>query len=86
MSPVGLVHLVFRAASILIFARVILSWIPSVQNSPAGEWVYRLTEPLLEPLRRLIPSGSMGIDFTPIIALLLLRVLEFIVVQMLLAL
>ncbi|MFP4163657.1 MAG: YggT family protein [Chitinispirillaceae bacterium] len=86
MTPVELARIVFRAASFLILIRVILSWIPSARENAAGEMIYRLTEPVLEPIRRLIPAGSMGIDFTPIVALLLLRVLEFIVIQMLSAL
>ena len=56
-----------------IFARVLLSWIPMSggQFNPVIAIVYQITEPILAPLRRIIPR--LGIfDLTPTIALLIL--------------
>lgn len=64
---------------IVIFARIILSWFPI---SPGGamatvfSFLYTVTEPLLGPLRRLLPPvgvGGMGLDLSPIIALLVIQ-------------
>ena len=57
---------------IAIFARVLLSWFPTANiYNPLVALVYQLTEPILAPLRRIIPR--LGIfDLTPTIALLIL--------------
>lgn len=72
----------------LILARVLLSWLRpgggyGGYRRGGGDWMsqlesflYRVTDPLLEPLRRLLPTGGMGIDFSPMIALLLLQLLR----------
>ena len=53
-----------------IFIRVILSWFPTA-NNPLVALVYQLTEPILLPLRRVVPRVGM-FDFTPTIALIIL--------------
>jgi YggT family protein len=57
---------------ILIFIRCILSWIPNMFTNPLGRLVYRLTEPILAPIRKLLfgspIGGGMGLDFSPVIA------------------
>ena len=59
---------------VAIFMRVLLSWIPmsgSSQFNPLVAIVYQITEPILAPLRRIIPR--LGIfDLTPTIALFVL--------------
>ncbi len=61
---------------ILIFVRVIMSWIRPGAPSPLVRqllwFVYSVTEPLLGPIRRILPAGS-GIDFSPLVALLLIN-------------
>lgn len=63
----------------LVLIRVIFSWIrPGGQNRLLAEVqqvVYTLTEPILAPIRNLLPT-TMGLDFSPIIAIILLNVLE----------
>ena len=58
---------------IAIFIRVILSWIPmgGSQSSPLVAIIYQITEPVLAPLRRIIPRFGM-FDFTPTVALIIL--------------
>jgi len=67
---------------IVLFARVIFSWFP-VSPGSALEGVYdvlrMLTEPILGPLRRAIPPvrmGAMGLDLSPLIALIGIQVLQ----------
>lgn len=60
----------------MIFVRCILSWIPLGSN-PISNFVYTMTEPILKPIRDLIyrsPLGGPGmmLDFSPIVAMLLL--------------
>jgi YggT family protein len=64
---------------VIMFARILLSWFPI---SPDGAMasifsvLYRLTEPLLGPIRRALPPvamGGMGLDLSPIIVILALQ-------------
>ncbi|HPF69412.1 MAG TPA: YggT family protein [Candidatus Krumholzibacteria bacterium] len=57
----------------LIFVRVILSWVNPMPRNEILRGVIAVTEPVLAPLRRLIPMG--GLDFSPLVAFLLLRLL-----------
>ncbi len=54
-----------------IFARAILSWLPIDQNGPVVQALHMITDPVLDPLRRVIPPIGM-LDLTPMIAMLLL--------------
>lgn len=54
-----------------IFARAILSWFPIDKNGPIFQMLNSITDPILEPLRRVIPPIGM-IDITPMVAMLLL--------------
>ena len=71
----------------LIIIRAILSWIrPSGYSKFWGDLnrtVYALTEPLLAPIRNLIPGAGMGVDWSPLIAMLLLQLLKGVVVGVL---
>jgi YggT family protein len=55
----------------LIFARVILSWVNPMPSNEILRGVVKVTEPVLAPLRGLIPMG--GLDFSPLIAFLVIR-------------
>ncbi len=51
---------------IVLLVRIILSWIPHNPHNSAATFLYKITEPVLEPIRRIIPSIG-GIDISPII-------------------
>lgn len=61
--------------------RVLLSWIPHNPRNPLIGFIYEITEPILAPFRRLMPRGGVPIDFSPMIALLVLVLLERLVLQ-----
>ena len=64
---------------VVIFVRVILSWFPISPDSPMASvyrFVYAITEPVLGPIRRMMPGigvGGMGLDLSPIVVLLLIQ-------------
>lgn len=70
---------------LIVLARVVLDWIPPLDSATLRFltlWAHRLTEPLMAPLRRLVPLISLGegaaLDLTPaalMLCLLLARVL-----------
>lgn len=63
-----------------IFGRIILSWFPIAPDSPFAavfSFLYAITEPVLGPVRRLLPPigmGGMGFDLSPIIVFFGLRI------------
>lgn len=76
VTVINLVILVDRAIqllTILVVIRVLLSWIPSVDyGHPLIRLIVRITDPILQPIRRLMPPIG-GLDLSPIIAIFLLN-------------
>jgi len=60
----------------LILIRVILSWIPHDPYNQLIQLLYQITEPILKPIRELLPLQSAGMDFSPILAFFMLGVLK----------
>lgn len=63
-----------------IIALAVLSWLNPLAHSPLIEVLYRLTEPLMRPVRRVIPSIG-GLDISPIPVLIVLKLLAIMIVQ-----
>lgn len=72
---IPIINLLYWVFWILILIRVILSFVQINPYHPAVQMVYQLTEPILEPIRNIMPRTGM-IDFSPLIALLLLGLLR----------
>ncbi len=77
----SLFNLVYWAVFILLMARMILSF-TSFGGYQLREWVYRLTEPLLAPIRSRLPQSG-GMDFSPMVLLIGLWILGTILQRML---
>lgn len=70
-----IIYYILVLVELLIFARALLSWFPNLDRSnPLVRFIYQATEPILEPVRRMLPQGSM-VDFSPLVVLLILWVL-----------
>jgi len=70
-----LVAWTFDFLRIAILVRVVSSWLPVSPSSPWIRWSYVVSEPILKPLRQVIPSIG-PIDITPIVAYILIGVLQ----------
>ena len=70
----------------IIIARAILSWIMPYPYHPLVRLIYRLTEPILRPIRRRLPVIYGGIDLSPLIVLLALFILRSLLVDSLFSL
>ncbi|MCB1181842.1 YggT family protein [bacterium] len=79
MDLIRLALALLNVYSFLILVRVILSWVNPFPRNEALLWVIRLTEPVLGPIRALIPLR--GLDLSPIVAWLLIRLLTKLIVQ-----
>ena len=64
-----------------IIIRALLSWVNPDPYNPIVQILTRVTEPALRPLRKLVPIGKMGVDLSPLIAILIIYFLEIAVVD-----
>ena len=79
-GPMGLfvflVRLTFGVLQLALLVVVVVSWLPISPYSPWVRWAFVLTEPILRPLRGIVPSLG-AFDITPIVAYFLLQLLEW---------
>ena len=71
-SIVGLINLFFRLIFYIVVSSVILSWVARESRHPMIDLVNEISDKLLMPLRAIIPSFG-GLDFTPIVIILVLN-------------
>jgi len=79
------IRLFFDLLSFAILARVFLSWFNFNPYHPVMTFLIRVTEPVLAPLRRIIPPIS-NIDITPVVAIILLQMVEEIILAIVVSL
>jgi YggT family protein len=70
---VQLLSLISTLFWLLMLARIIFSWGNIDRYNPIVNFVYQVTEPVLAPIRNILPSAGM-IDFSPMVAILLVEV------------
>jgi YggT family protein len=61
--------------SLVVLVAVVMSWVRLDPRRPLAKIVYSLTEPVLAPIRRALPLIG-GLDFSPVVLLIALRVLR----------
>lgn len=71
----GLIAALINLYSFVVLVAVILSWVPTARRSPLGMMVCRLTEPVLAPIRQMLPPMG-GVDLSPMVLLLALQLLK----------
>lgn len=81
----GVLGWLFQLYSFMLLARVALDWIRIPRAQGLLDFLRRITEPLLAPLRRLLPRWG-GLDFSPVAAVLLLSLLQMLLQGVILAL
>ena len=74
---------VFDLLAIAIVGRILMSWFRTSQTGAIYRFLYDITEPVLGPARRVIPSVGM-IDFSPIVVLILLDLAQNLIIRLLL--
>jgi YggT family protein len=78
---VNFVRLLITVVWFLLIARVVLRWTNPMGGGGVVAFIYQATEPILAPIRRVLPPTS-GIDWSPLVAMLLLGVVLRIVVRL----
>jgi YggT family protein len=81
---IRVINLLVTVITWLVIVKVILSYFMSPYH-PIRESIDRIVEPLLAPIRRILPQTGM-IDFSPLVLIILLQVLEVVLRNLLLSL
>jgi YggT family protein len=75
------INLLVQVITLLVFIKVILSYFMSPYH-PIRETIDRIVNPLLNPIRRVMPSTGM-IDFSPLVLLVLMQILKSVLISVL---
>jgi YggT family protein len=65
----------------IIVFRALISWVNPDPYNQIVIFLYRFTEPVLRPIRRILPMRNVGIDFSPIIVILVIIFLKYFLVE-----
>jgi len=65
----------------IIIIRALISWVNPDPYNPIVQFLYKVTEPVLFPIRKALPMSGMGIDFSPIVVFLIIIFLQTFLVQ-----
>lgn len=79
-----LVNYLSFAFSILLIAYVVLSYFMDPYH-PVRATVNRIVDPMLNPIRRILPRTGM-IDFSPLVAIIIVQILEFVITRLIISL
>jgi YggT family protein len=77
----GILNLLFTVLSLAVIARALLSWFDPGLRYPISQLLVDLTEPIIAPIRRVVPPVGGMIDLSPLIALILLQVIERVIIS-----
>ena len=80
LNPLGIFCTAVTVYYMILLVRIILSWVPALPDAlrPIAEVVFRLTDPVLRPVRGLLPPvrlGGVALDLSPIIVFLALSLI-----------
>jgi len=70
----------------IIVIRALISWVNPDPYNPIVQFLYRVTEPVLRPIRRWLPFRNIGIDFSPVVVIAVIIFIQTFVVQSLIQL
>ena len=70
------IRVIFEILTVAIFLRAVMSWIVQGQSNIFTDILFHITEPILSPIRRLLP-GMGNLDISPFVAIIVLQVISF---------
>ena len=79
-SIIGVTALFLKIFFFALIVSVILSWVAPASHNPGAQLVNQITEPMLAPLRRILPNLG-GLDISPILAFMVLKLLDMLVIN-----
>lgn len=81
MAVAQILDFLLTAYMWIIIGRAIISWVNADPYNPIVRFLYEATEPLLSRIRQFIPMSMGGIDFSPMILILIIMFLQSFLVQ-----
>ena len=81
MAIAQLLNFLLTAYMWIIIGRAVISWVNADPYNPIVRFLYEATEPVLSRIRRLLPMSFGGIDFTPMILIMVIMFLQSFLVQ-----
>lgn len=79
-SIIGVTALFLKVFFFALIISVILSWVAQGSHNPTAMLINQICEPLLAPIRRILPSMG-GLDLSPIVAFLILNLIDMLVIR-----
>jgi YggT family protein len=79
-SVIGVTALFLKVFFFALIISVILSWVAQGSHNPTAMLINQICEPLLAPIRRILPSMG-GLDLSPIVAFLILNLIDMLVIR-----
>jgi len=76
-----LFELAINAYIWIIIARALISWVSPDPSNPIVRFLYRITEPVLRPVRYRLPTLAVGLDLSPMVVILVLYFLDWFLVS-----
>jgi len=64
----------------LIIIRALISWVNPDPHNPIVQFLYKTTEPILMPFRKIVPAFNLGLDLSPIFAILALMFIKYFII------
>ena len=80
-SLVDIIRFASTALSVVLIAGALISWVQPDPHHPIVRFLSRVTEPILSPIRKLLPPIG-GMDFSPLIAIVGIQILEGILIRL----
>mgnify|MGYP001101809249 FL=1 len=74
-SVIGVASLLVNMYFIALIAMIVISWVAPGSHNPAIYLLYQITEPVMAPVRSLLPNMG-GLDFSPILLFILINVVQ----------
>lgn len=80
MELAGILLSLLNIYALVLFVRALMSWFDPMFASPVGRFIYQITEPVVEPVRRVIrPIG--GVDLSIMVTIFLVIILQRLIMQ-----
>lgn len=78
---INFVSILVQVLSFAVFIRALLSWFPVKPDNPLVVILFQITEPVLAPLRKVVPMVGM-MDITPLVAIIVLQIVSGLIGQL----
>ena len=72
----GFVGWVLDIYSLIIVAAALISWVNADPYNPIVQFLRRVTEPVLRPIRNVLSRYQTGLDFSPLVAILIIQFIQ----------